>query len=481
MSHRFRFSILCFFAGVSLAFGEAGLPFAVGFFMLAVSFMRHRVDMFLIFGAVAFFGGFMWTQYCIHTHESVTAHFLFDERAEVQGVISRDVEQRVDAQRVTLGRLQINGQEAQGQIVLSLPVLPSVVVFDEIKITCTIRKPESIEDNGRIFYYQWFLAGQNVHATCSRPYAFTKLGAVDDIRAPLFAVKQQFLGSIKRIFPEPEGSLLTGILLGRASAQETSIRTSFSQTGLSHIVAVSGWNITMVIVLVEAGLLKVMKRRLALPLVLGCVLLYVLLVGAEGSVIRAAIMGALVVVGRAFGRQGDTMNILLCAAFVMIVIRPYWLLFDVGFQLSVLATVGLVVASTPLAERIQFLPSVFELRDTVAASIVAILFTLPISLWTFGTFPLFALLANILTVPLLPLASLFGGVAALLGLIHPMLGSAVGSIAQGMLFFVTRVAEGFAHVPHALVLVPGFSAWVLVVAMVVPVYAFQLLRWRRHA
>lgn len=495
MSRRFRFTALCFFAGVSLAFGADGLPFAAGFVVCALFFLERAAYIPLLLGCGALLIGFFWTGTRIAAYGRTQAALPLETRADLSGVIARDVEQRADAQRVTLGALSLNGAPLSGQIALSLPLLPTVSVFEKVQVACTLHKPEPLEEDGRVFHYEWFLAGQNVHATCSRPYSFTVLDSTPDIRAPgsalraspvtlrapLFTAKQAFLASLQRIFPEPEGSLLTGLLLGRASAQETSIRTSFAQTGLSHIVAVSGWNITMVIVLVESGLLKVMKRRYALPLVLFVVLLYVLLVGAEGSVIRAAIMGSLVASGRAFGRQGDTINILIVAAVTMIFARPFWLLFDVGFQLSLLATLGLIVASNPLAEKLRFLPSTFEIKETAAASMVAILFTLPISLWTFGTLPFFALFANLLTVPLLPFASILGGVAGLAGIVHPALGSAIGILPQGMLFFVTRVAEGFAGVPHGLLLVPGFSPWILVAAMVFPAGVMRFARRRTNA
>jgi competence protein ComEC len=236
----------------------------------------------------------------------------------------------------------------------------------------------------------------------------------------------------------------------------------------------------MVILLVEGMLLRVLPRRAAFPAILAAVVLYCLLVGAEGSIVRAGIMGALVAFGKTFGRKGDLINILLFAGALMVLFRPALLLYDVGFQLSVVATFGLLTAADAVSGRLAFLPVALEFRETAAASVTALLFTLPISLLTFGALPLFTLAANLLSVPLLPFASLLGGAAVLLGMAFAPLGQAAALLAEGILFFIIRIAEGFAKLPGSRVPLPAFSAWVLVAVSLGGIVLFLLVRRLRR-
>lgn len=480
MRHSFRIWVLCFFSGTSLAFGMEALPFAGGFLIFTLLLLWKRFSRAALFGAVFLLAGFFWSAFLLRTYAVKQTQVPTDARVDITATILREVEQRRKTQQVVAGSMTFDGQPVPGQVIVRLPLLPRVRIFDRITFDCRFELPEPIETDGRIFRYDWFLAGQGVHAVCPFPKNVAALGRDADFREPLFAAKRAFIQTLGRIFPEPEAGLLTGLLLGRASAQETSIREDFAYAGLSHIIAVSGWNITMVMLLLESVLLTVLPRRRAFPLVLAAIGVYVLLVGLEGSVLRAAIMGSIVAYGRTRGQRGDTINILLFAGFLMVMIKPYWLLFDVGFQLSMLATLGLILTSTPISERLRFFPDRFAMRETAAASMVAIVFTLPISVYVFGSLPVYSLFANLLVVPLLPYASLAGATAVLAGMLLFPAGMFLARVPEGILLFITRIAEGFHELPFARIVVPAISGWVLVALYVLPV-AYFMMRRRAHA
>lgn len=477
MRHLFRFGALSFFTGIALAFPAQGMPFAALFGVLALLCIRGRLQLALLIGGIALPFGFFLAGFQIARYEDAAAQFP-QERTTFTGTVVRDIEQRRAHQLAVVGDLRAEGTEMRGRILLRFPLSVDARVFDQVTFICRPELPEPILEDGRTFYYNLFLAGQGIHAVCSFPRKVAVEGRRGNIRGVLFTIKHALTEKLGQVYPEPEASLLTGLLLGRASAEETSIKESFAATGLSHIVAVSGWNVTMVILLVESLLLTFLMRKHALPVVLGMVLVYVLLVGAEGSVVRAGIMGSIVVLGRTFGRKADMVNVLIVASLAMVLMRPFWLLFDIGFQLSVVATLGLMTFSGPLAKRLAFIPGVFGIRETASASIVANLFTLPLTLYTFGTLPGFALPANLLTVPLLPFASLFGFAATLVSFAVEPLGRMLALVPEGMLAFVIRIAEGFAALPFTIAL-PGFSAWTVAIVFALLAAALRIIPLRR--
>jgi competence protein ComEC len=162
----------------------------------------------------------------------------------------------------------------------------------------------------------------------------------------LYDFKARALNILTQIFPEPHASLLQGILLGVESGIPKNLEDSFSATGTSHIVAISGFNISIL-----AGIFAAFGKRLfgarrgAVVAILG-IAAYTLLVGAGASVVRAAIMGGLALVAQRIGRRALGLNTLAAAVIVMTLINPL-AIWDVGFQLSAAATLGLVLYAEP--------------------------------------------------------------------------------------------------------------------------------------
>ncbi|MEJ2601096.1 MAG: ComEC/Rec2 family competence protein, partial [Anaerolineales bacterium] len=166
----------------------------------------------------------------------------------------------------------------------------------------------------------------------------------------VYALKRRALGTVYQIFPDPEASLMAGILLGVETGIPGPVQQAFQATGTSHIIAISGFNITILAGLFSTLFVKLLGKRrryLAAGLSAAAIGLYTIRVGAEAAVVRAALMGALALFARQVGRQQDGLNSLGLVAALMALANPN-ILWDVGFQLSFMATLGLVLYAEPL-------------------------------------------------------------------------------------------------------------------------------------
>lgn len=304
------------------------------------------------------------------------------------------------------------------------------------------------------FSYRAYLAQRGVFTFM--PFVDVELvgrGQGHPLLARLYAVKARALELTARYWPDPESSLLAGILLGVESRIPPDVEDAFNRTGTSHVIAISGFNITIV-----AGLLVGLfgrwwgPRRGALAAAVG-IGLYTVLVGAEASVVRAALMGGLALLARQAGRRQDGLNSLALVAAVMAAFNPL-ILWDVGFQLSFAATLGLVLYAEPMqAAFAAWLGRRLPPERARAASGLAgeyLLFTLaaqfttlPIILYHFQRLSFSAIPANLAILPAQPPLLVLGGAALLAGLLWPPLGQGIGYAAWPFAAYTIRAVETF--------------------------------------
>lgn len=225
---------------------------------------------------------------------------------------------------------------------------------------------------------------------------------------------------IQGIMPGDAGALLSGILYGERGLSQTT-SAAFKTAGMTHLIAVSGSNIAIVISLfVPCFLFVGYRRKAAIVLSGAAVALFVLFVGAQASVIRAALMGWLALLARVFGRKASAGRLLVVAATIIVLFDPWALSFDAGFALSFLATWGLLTWSRPLQEWLKWMPETFGLREAASTTMAATLVTFPYSLWAFDSASILGLLTNLFAVPIGGLAMLWGAVAVALGPMVPV-------------------------------------------------------------
>jgi competence protein ComEC len=288
-------------------------------------------------------------------------------------------------------------------------------------------------------------------------------------------VFRAFVGrSIDRLFPPKEAGLLLGLVLGDDSHLDEGLARDFHATGLGHLLVVSGENVAMVLgpVLGLAMVLKLTRwPRFAMGL--GVVVFFVVLTGAEPSVMRAGVMASLTLVGVLMGRPRSTGSILAGAVLFLLALDP-WLVWAIGFQLSVAATAGMVAMATPLAERLRrFLPAPVALA--AGTTLAAQLGVTPLLLFHFHEVPGVTIAANLAAFPAVSPALLLGIAASVLGLVLMPVGRFVAFFALLPMRYLELIADRLAKAPVAYVTTRG-GPWVLVGGLA----TFVIAAWWLH-
>jgi competence protein ComEC len=356
---------------------------------------------------------------------------------------------------------------ARGLVLAQLPSFPPHAYGERAILEGKMEAAPVLEG----FDYRAWLARKDIHSLARRP----RLVKLDEghgwaLRRFLIGLRQRGRRALAASLPEPEASLATGILLGDARGIPEPVDAAFRLTNTSHVIAISGSNISLLVILLLATLGRWLGPRRAMPAILITLALYSALVGADAAVIRAAIMGALMVLAGHLGRPGDATAALMAAAWGMSAWNPD-VLWDLGFQLSFAATAGLIAFSARFAGGLQGLlerrldrgraQALVRLsQDALLVTLAAQLATWPIIAWQMGQVSVTGLAANFLILPAQPAVMGLGGLAMAFGMLWEPAGRLLGLAAWLPLTWTIRVVEIFADLPLASVALP-LPAWAM--------------------
>ncbi|MEN8173314.1 MAG: ComEC/Rec2 family competence protein [Chloroflexota bacterium] len=379
------------------------------------------------------------------------------EKITVTGVITafpdlRDTytNLRIEAQTIHPYGTVTGQREIHGTLQARIDPYPDLHYGDRVVISGYLKTPPENED----FSYRDYLARQGVYSYLSGA-KITLLGGSQGYRLlkAVYAIKEKALATTYQLWPDPEASLLAGILLGVESGIPTPVTVDFKNTGTSHIIAISGFNITIIAGLFASTFGRIWgPRKGAVAAVLG-IGLYTLLVGADAAVVRAAIMGGLALFARQVGRRPLGLSMLLFTAAAMTLFNPDTL-WDLGFQLSFAATLGLILYAEPLANRFTRLVEGYTSKETANKisgpvseyflfTIAAQITTLPLMAYHFGRISWIALIANPVILPVQPPIMTLGGAAVILGIIWQPLGALAAHLVWPFVLFTIRAVEFF--------------------------------------
>ncbi|MCH7589231.1 MAG: ComEC/Rec2 family competence protein [Chloroflexi bacterium] len=382
--------------------------------------------------------------------------------ATLTGVIVQppDVRDSYTGLEVEVEKLRFDGPggtfPSNGRILVRTSRFNDWAYGDRILIKGYLETPPEFET----FSYRDYLARQGIHSMIS--FASVKVLSVKNgnpLLHVIYAIRNHALRTIQRQFPEPEASLLAGILLGIEQGIPPQVRQAFNDTGTAHIIAISGFNITII-----AALLMSLFRRL-----LGAskgfiaagvgIIAYTVLVGASAAVVRAAVMGSLTLIALRMGRQTFGLASLSAASIFMTALNPE-VLWDVGFQLSFAATLGLMLYAPSFERAFQrivskVLPS--EQSDRLARPVnefllftfAAQIMTLPLTAFYFRSFPLASLLANPVILPVQAGLMISAGIATIVGMILPAMGQVLAWFAWPFPAFTIKAVTLFSDLPFS--------------------------------
>lgn len=267
------------------------------------------------------------------------------------------------------------------------------------------------------------------------------------------------LASTLRSAPERPAALLAGLTVGDTSGVDESTTESFRRSGLAHLVAVSGSNVAMVLAAIAIVTVHLPLSARGVVAV-ASVAMYVVVVGPEPSVLRAAAMGVVGVIAYTVGREAASLNSLGIALIAVLGGRPE-LLFSVGLHLSAAATLGIVVWCRPIEQRLRRLPAL--LRAPVAITMSAQIAVAPLLIMVFEEVSLVAPISNVLAAPAVPPATVIGLLAGVVGLVSVTAGGLLASIAAPFAQWILWIADETARWTWAAADVPASWGWVLAV------------------
>ncbi len=395
-----------------------------------------------------------------HTDTALAAHVT--TRVTLEGAVIGEPEAHDTYVQVVITAERVQGDDAfiADRVLVYAPRYPELVYGDRVRITGVLEYPEVIQqDDGRTFSYPDYLKKDGIHFTMRYPsIAVTSHEQGASLYGILFSIKRYFLDGLKAMLPEPHVSLLGGLVVGAKEALGKDLLDTFRAAGVVHIVVLSGYNIS-VIARAVAGVLAPFARIWQWSVGGLFIILFTMITGGSATIVRASIMGFLVFIAQASDRQFDALRALGVAALLMVLHNPYILAFDPSFQLSCLATFGLIVYAPVFERHLTFLPRVFGLREIIAATFATELFVLPLLLWMNGTLSIVAPLTNILILPAIPWTMLVGAVTGVIALCNTVLAYPLASITYGLLAYELWIVQTLASVPFAAVRLPALPLW----------------------
>ena len=260
----------------------------------------------------------------------------------------------------------------------------------------------------------------------------------------IFLVKRNFESAVSRSISEPNAAFINGILLGSRQNIPDDLKEAFNETGTTHILAISGYNIMIISWTVLAGLIYFFKRRTAFWLSVAVIVLFVILTGASVSVARAAVMALLLLFARGYGRLYNPKNSIILAGASMVWLNPFVLVFDIGFQLSFAAVLGLMYLYPRIDNKLKKMPKLGNLKEIFLMTLSAQIAVAPLLIYYFRNFSLVSLPVNVLILPFIPAAMFTGFISGFMGMALSPLGQAAGYFAWAITAYQIEVVEFFA-------------------------------------
>ncbi len=392
-------------------------------------------------------------------------YYANQDEVKIVGVVSgepnyteRSGSYRLSVREIYAPRNAANSRPVSGEVFVRGPVSPRRNPGDLLELSGKLEEPKEI--SGDSFPYRDWLARQGIFVSLS--YPSSRLVATNQdffLTRWLLNIKNTAEENILKFVPDREGGLLVGMLLGERSGISPELGKAFRDTGTSHIVAISGSNITIAIGLVTLILGRFFKKRTTFYIALGVILFYVVLVGASPAVVRAGLMGALTIGGLLLGRDYEGLLGLEASALIMTAFQPR-VLWDIGFELSFVATLGLIIIARPLQEWRFVKEWSPVLKEGLLITIAAELMVLPLATFYFHQISFVSLATNLAAVPALEAIMATGlvvlAVSGVFGGWLPLLASGFGYLAWLFLAYLIGVVEFFAALPFASTMLPAF-------------------------
>lgn len=341
--------------------------------------------------------------------------------------------------------IKLEGVKGNQKILLHAPFYPKFSYGDEVLIKGKLSYPKDFKtEAGHMFHYQKYLAKDNIFYVITSPkITLISKNKGNPIKAFLFNIKNSFISHIEKILPRPESSLMSGMLIAGKQGLGKELEDKFKQVGLIHIVVLSGYNVTIV---AEA----LISSLFFLPQLFsyGCgvvgIILFGIMAGGGSTIVRASFMSFIALIAKLTGNTYSALRALIASGVIMIFINPLILRYDPSFQLSFLATLGLIVFS-PITQKRLGTFGESSLGELISSTLAVELFLFPYLLYSNGSVALVSFPANLLVLSYIPFTMLVGFIATISSYIYLPLCYTFAFISFVMLRYTLSIVEFATH------------------------------------
>ena len=395
-----------------------------------------------------------------------------------QGIIIAPPDTRTDHQKIKVQTTQLiypEKKKISGNVLVKTKLYPPYQYGDQVEITSFLIQPEPIED----FRYDKYLAKDKIYSLAyGANVKLIKSNQANPILQIIYNFRQNISQQINKIWPEPTASFVNSILLGYKKAMSEDLKEEFRRAGVSHIIVISGLHITLITLLLSKILYALnINRKKQLSIILIILTIFAILSGFSASTIRASIMGLIVLFSQNIGRQIQKHLILIYTAVIILLINPLLLFYDLGFQLSFLATIGLIYLSPLFKKVFKFLPNKMEIQSTFISSFSAIIMTLPLTIYQFKTISLLAPIANLFVLPLIPILMLFGFISILASYLCFALAKYLGFIEYILSKVLFEIVNNISSIKFSSIDIQNFNVLTMalsyILIIIIFIYAHQ--------
>ncbi|RJQ34064.1 ComEC family competence protein [Candidatus Parcubacteria bacterium] len=433
----------CGFVGGVIS-GGLGVPPLFAFFasLLVIPALIRRLRFAVIMGmAAVFIAGNLY--YALDDYAYRSALRAVEHVTGFEGRLVDEPRRSLEAQTAKVDIRSADVPEAAGsRVYVRTELHPELSYGDIVRVSGEIIPPPSDS-------YGNYMAKEHVHGTAFYPEIEVLGNEANPLFKVLFGVRNHLQTILARLFNSQQAAFLSGILLGDKDGFSPEFLEKLSVSGTMHLMALSGLNMT-IIVFAALGVFSLIfwkRKRPQFIATFSLVALFVAMTGFQVSAVRAALMAFLVGFADMTHRLYSPHNAIAFAALVITAWNPKAPVFDLGFQLSFLATLAIIYL-TPVIKRLPFLKKdgVLGWRDVLAITLAAQLGVAPLTIINFGNFSLTALLANIGILAVIPLLTVAGFLVAFAYMLFPPLALLLSKPIAFLIDYVVLIVETFAVV-----------------------------------
>jgi competence protein ComEC len=406
-------------------------------------------------GAVLFFTFGLWQT---AQKLKITDNLPFEQKEfSGEAIVAKEPAQKENYQQIT-AEISLGSEASKSRILINAGKYAEINYGDKLSVRCLLQIPENKDGD---FDYRMYLAKDKIYYICqSAKIEKTGENSGNKFYSAILNLKNKMAGNISRTIPYPQSALANGLIFGGSSELPERLKNNFSKTGMTHIVAVSGYNVSIIAeYLILFGIFIGLWRKQAFWFAVTGIILFVVMIGLPSSAVRAGVMGTLLIWAAKNGRLANSWNAIIFSGAVMLLINPLIARWDIGFQLSFLATIG-IVALSPLWEKYLIKRhKAFGFTEIFFLTLSAQIFVLPVILYDFRTLSLVSLAANILILLIIPISMLLVFLCALAGLFFHWLALPFAWLAFLPLKYETWTIDSLAGLSRSSVEIKNFLWW----------------------